>query len=121
MVMQNTVPITYGEFYDVPRMVSFQLNGNWFFMRSFFDEERDDYADFYDVYLLPFRCEADLRAHPDYWMELDKSIHLGRIAIAEVGLDATRRQTIDAAKIQSWLSVHATEAALPKAHEEFER
>ena len=46
----KTIPITYGEFYDVPRMIRFRLGGKWYFMRSRFDEEKDDYTDFYEVY-----------------------------------------------------------------------
>jgi hypothetical protein len=49
-VAMKTIPITYGEFYDVPRMIRFRLGGKWYFMRSRFDEEKDDYTDFYEVY-----------------------------------------------------------------------
>jgi hypothetical protein len=100
----NTIPITYGEFYDVPRMIQFQLEGDWYFMRSFFDEDKDGYSDFYDVYLLPFHSDDELNSNPNYWRELDKAHHLGRIPIHEIGLDATRRKSINADAIEKWLS-----------------
>jgi hypothetical protein len=108
----NTIPITYGEFYDVPRMIQFQFGGQWYFMRSYFDEEKDDYSDYYDVYLLPFRSEDELKANPNYWAELDKAFHLGRIPVREVGLDQTRRRSIDADAMERWLSSRKKESGM---------
>ena len=89
----DRLPITYGEFYDFPRMVRFPLEDEWFFLRSEFDDDKDDYADFYKVYRLPFRSEEEIKSHPDYWMELSGAEYLGRIAVAEVGFDKTRRHS----------------------------
>lgn len=100
----NMITFTYGEFYDVPRMIRFQLGGKWYFMRSRFDEEKDDYTDFYEVYLLPFRSEGEFKSNPNCWAELNNAFHLGQIPITEVGLDSTRRCSIDADSIESWLS-----------------
>lgn len=72
-------------------------------MRSHFDEEKDDYTDFYDVYLLPFHSEDELKSNPNYWRELAQTFHLGRIPIGEVGLDETRRRSIDADAMEKWL------------------
>ena len=47
--MADKIPFTYGEFYDVPRMLGFQFEGERYFLRSEFDEEKDEYTDFYDV------------------------------------------------------------------------
>jgi hypothetical protein len=88
-VTMSTIPIIYGEFYDVPRMIRFQLGGKWYFMRSRFDEEKDDYTDFYEVYLLPFHSEDEFKSNPNYWAELNNAFHLGQIPITEVGSDAT--------------------------------
>jgi len=85
-------------------MVRFSLGDEWFFLRSGFDDERDDYDDFYKVYRLPFRSEEEIGSHPNYWMELRGAEYLGRIPIAEVGLDETRRQSIDSLAFQEWLS-----------------
>jgi hypothetical protein len=108
----NTIPITYGEFYDVPRMIRFQLGGEWYFMRSRFDEEKDDYTDFYEVYLLPFHSEDDFKSNPNYWADLNDAFRLGQIPITEVGLDATRRSSIDADLIRRWLSAVRSEHEL---------
>jgi hypothetical protein len=105
----NTIPITYGEFYDVPRMIRFQLGGKWYFMRSRFDEEKDDYTDFYEVYLLPFHCEDEFKSNPNYWAELHNAFRLGQIPITEVGLDASRRRSIDADLIGRWLATCQSE------------
>lgn len=101
--MAKTIPITYGEFYDYPRMVQFELDGRWYLLRSYFDEENDDYSDLYDVYLLPFRSQQEIQAKPDYWVHLDNAVHLGQLPVAQAGLDPTRRQSIDAALIGEWL------------------
>jgi hypothetical protein len=108
----NTVPIVYGEFYDVPRMIRFQLGEQWYFMRSHFDEEKDDYSDSYDVYLLPFHSDDEFKAHPSYWMELENAFHLGQIPIVEVGLDVTLRRSIDADAMEKWLSARKKESGV---------
>jgi hypothetical protein len=105
--MEERIPITYGEFYDFPRMIRFQFGGEWFFLNSAFDEEKDDYPDSYDVYLLPFRTEEDLQASPYYWKDLSRAVHLGQISIEEAGLDETRRRSIDARAVEKWISAHA--------------
>lgn len=102
--MASRIPFTYGEFYDVPRMIRFEFGRRWYFLRSFFVDERDDYDDTYDVYLLPHHTAAEIEADPHYWMELDRAKHLGRIPIATVGLDETRRQSIDGLVMEQWLS-----------------
>jgi len=101
--MSERIPFTYGEFYDVPRMVRFQFDGEWYFLRSEFDEEADEYTDFYDVYRLPFRSDEEIRATPEYWMNLGDDAHLGRIPIADIGLDFRRRNSLDAGAFRRWL------------------
>jgi hypothetical protein len=98
------IPFEYGEFYDFPRQITFQVGEEWFLLRSYFDEEKDEYSDVYDVYLLPFRSKDDFQAHPDFWMPLATAVHLGQIPVAEVGLDETRRRSIDARVVEQWLS-----------------
>ena len=94
--MVDKIPFIYGDFYDVPRMIRFQFEGEWYFLRSEFDEEKDEYNDFYDIYRLPHRTEEEIRADPTYWKNVGKDAHLGRIPIEEIGLDETRRRSIDA-------------------------
>jgi hypothetical protein len=99
----DRIPIGYGEFYDFPRQIDFQFGGEWFYLSSAFDEVKDDYPDFYDVFLLPFRSEAEFKANPYYWKDLSTAVHVGRIPIAEIGLDETRRRSIDAKLFEKWL------------------
>lgn len=103
----DRLPITYGEFYDVPRMIRFRLADEWYFLRSEFDEEQDDYSEDYKVYRLPFRSEEEIAAHPDYWMKLSDADYLGRMPVADVGFDETRRQSIDARAFIEWLASRA--------------
>jgi hypothetical protein len=100
----DRLPITYGEFYDYPRMIRFRLDDEWFFLRSEFDDDEDDYSEFYKVYRLPFHSEEEIKSHPNYWMELSDAECLGQIPVAEVGLDETRRQSVDARAFETWLS-----------------
>jgi hypothetical protein len=102
--MADRIPISYGEFYDFPRMIRFQFGGEWFFLDSPFNEERDDYPDVYNVYLLPFRSEEEIKAIPFYWKDLSHAVHLGQIGVTEIGLDETRRRSLDAGVIGPWLS-----------------
>jgi hypothetical protein len=108
----NPIPITYGEFYDVPRMIQLRFGGQWYFLRSHFDEGNDEYNDYYDVYLLPFRSEDEFKANPNYWTELEKASHLGRVPIREVGLDQTRRRSIDGDAMEKWLSAQKKESGV---------
>src|SRR4051812_11863390 len=100
--MIERIPIKYGEFYDYPRQIRFRFKDKWFYLNSPFDEEKDDYSDFYEVYLLPYRSEEEIRANPHYWMNLRQDHHLGRIGISELGLDDSRRKDIDAHAFAKW-------------------
>lgn len=102
--MNNAIPIRYGEFYDVPRQIEFHFGGKWYFIRSYFEEEPDDYSEFYDVYLLPVHSEAELRSDPTYWIKLEGAVHLGRIPVSEIGLDPTLRKSIDGERFERWLA-----------------
>ena len=95
---------TYGEFYDFPRMVRVRLGDRWYFLRSGFDDDKDDYDDCYKVYRLSYHSEEEIQSHPNYWMELSDDEYLGRIPIAELGFDETRRQSVDARAFETWLS-----------------
>lgn len=106
LAMTDRIAFTYGNFYDVPRQIEIEFRGAWYFLRSYFETENDDYTSFYEVYLLPFRSQEEVKANSSYWMNLDSAVNLGRISIAEIGLDETRRQSIDGAAFGNWLSSH---------------
>jgi hypothetical protein len=107
--MPSRIPFSCGDFYDVPRMIQFELGGRWYFLRSYFLAERDDYDDGYEVYLLPHKTAAEIEANPIYWIELSGAVHLGRIPVADVGLDASRRQHLDGEVFERWLSSRTTQ------------
>ena len=102
--MNDRIPIEYGEFYDWPRQITFPLEDEWFLLRSYFDEEKDEYSDTYDVYLLPFRSRDEFEAHPDFWMPMAAAVQLGQIPVTQIGLDESRRRSIDGRAIRAWLS-----------------
>lgn len=104
----SRILFTYGEFYDVSRMLRFRLEERWYLLWSVFDESADDYADEYDVYLipLPFESESDFAAKPRYFQKPVEPEHLGKIAISAIGLDETRRESIDAKSFREWLAKH---------------
>lgn len=114
--MKNRIPIQYGEFYDFPRQIEFQYKGKWYFLRSEFDEEKDDYNDYYHVYLFPFRSEEEIKANPCYWMKLGREHYLGQIPIADLGLDETRRRSMDADALEEWLSARKKESGVSACH-----
>src|SRR4051812_39893605 len=101
--MAEPIPIFYGEFHDWPRMVRFAFEGRWYFLNCPFDDELDDYPDSYEVYRLPFGSEAAFEANPYWWRDLSDAVRLGRVPVAAVGLDETRRRGIDADKFAGWL------------------
>ena len=68
---------------------------NTYLLNCEFDDVQDDYADDYDVYLLPPLSQADLL---DSWIELPQRAvrKLGRVSVRDVRFDETRRRQIDA-------------------------
>ena len=92
--MMERIPIEYGSFTHLPRQITFQSGDEWFLLCSDFDEEKDEYSDAYDVYLLPFRSKDDFEAYPNFWMPMASAVHLGQILVTEIGLDETRRRSI---------------------------
>src|SRR5690349_10606785 len=93
-------------------MLRFRPENEWFFLRSEFDEDEDDYSESYKVYRLPFHSEEEIASHPNYWMELSGADYLGQIPVAAVGFDETRRQSIDARAFVGWLSSRRADAGI---------
>jgi hypothetical protein len=84
--------IEYREFWDVPRLFIVRHNEMIYLFNSKFDAERDDYPDFYKVYLLK---ESDVESKN--WEEKisEGSPFLGEIQIRDIKFDVTRRKDID--------------------------
>ena len=96
------IPFEYREFYDSPRMITFEFGGAWYVLDSPFDEDKGDYPDTYDVY----KSKSEFKSHPSNWKELDRAEFLGKLPIADIGLDETRRKSIDAPAFLTWLNQH---------------
>ena len=91
--MKQWAPITYRDFYDIPRM--FLAQGTELFLFDCkFDSDKDEYGDSYAVYVMPPIEESDLRGS---WEELPARAKrlLGRVRTSEVEFDSTLRQQVN--------------------------
>jgi hypothetical protein len=92
------IPFAYREFYDVPRNIILRVRGKWIFLQSAFDEDLDDYAPNYSVYLLPPSFEPPPAGGS--WDFLKPELEfLGEIPVQEVEFDPTKRQMLSAAAL----------------------
>jgi hypothetical protein len=93
--MDDMTPITYRDFWDVPRIFVAQRRGAVFLFDCAFDDKTEDYPSSYRVYLLPNLGDEDLAGS---WDKLHLRAHrfLGEVPIASVRFDATRRRALDA-------------------------
>lgn len=93
------VSIQYRDFYDVPRIFLLRHQEYLLLFDSAFDEDADEYSAFYEVYLLPELSQEMLIGS---WAHLKQtaSRRLGRIPVAEVEFDATRRRYVDTSSLE---------------------
>jgi len=107
VIQVNAIPISYGEFYDFPRMIRFSSVANGISCDRTLTMRRMNTR-----ILTKFICclsnQKEITSNPNYWKELTKAFHLGRISIGQVGLDETRRKSIDRENIELWLSARKT-------------
>jgi hypothetical protein len=102
--MTTAAPITYRGFYDVPRMFVLRLRGAQLFFDCPFDDELDDYPDTYTVYRLPDALAVE---NVPSWYDLPAmGERLGRIPLAEVHFDPTRRRSVDLQPIEQYGERH---------------
>jgi hypothetical protein len=108
-VSSEEVPISYADFYDVPRAWLMTWEGETLFFDCPFDEALDDYPDEYVVYRL-FR-EVPRDSVMLDWSSLRlHGVELGAVAVASVRFDATRRRSVIVSSVESILKA---KAALP--------
>lgn len=89
------LPITYRDFYDVPRLFVVQHAGVSYLFDSPFDEKADRYAGQYTVYRLD--RDAVVPADTEPWEAVGRGgERLGEVEVSAVRLDATQRAAIDA-------------------------
>lgn len=93
MTGADWLPIRYRGFYDIPRMVVVRVGGSTYLLDCPFDADRDEFPDYFDVYLLPDESES-LLASPS-WRELPQDgRRVGRLPVRAVEFDSSRRQSI---------------------------
>jgi hypothetical protein len=93
-MIMNWIPITrYSGFYDVPRLFFIDYRGKHLFFECNFDEAADDYESSFRVYLMPKLSEAEIIANGTRLASLAQRM-IGRIPIAQVQFDSTRRKAI---------------------------
>lgn len=102
--MDQWIPISYGEFYDVPRIFLASYDGQQFLFDCPFDDNLDNYPNSYQVYLLPQLADAELKSSREHLPKLAKRF-LGSVAFSQVQFDVTKRNAINPAVISELLAV----------------
>ena len=88
------IPITYRDFYDIPRMFVAQgADGTVLLFDCEFDEQKDDYASTYRIYRL---SPAVVIPEHGSWKPIpDQGAFVGEIPVSSVEFDASRRTAIN--------------------------
>lgn len=104
--MSKQADIEYRDFYDVPRIFLVSHGESQFLFECRFDNNLDDYADAYKVFLMPPRQHLDLAGS---WEHLSESAtkFLGELPVEAIRFDETRRNTIDTQVIEELLKKKA--------------
>jgi hypothetical protein len=93
------LPISYGEFWDVPRMILVRVVDRLFFLDCNFDVTLDEYPDHYIVYELPANHYGFLEGD---WSQLPSSaIEIGRLGLDQIEFDPTKREAIRSSELES--------------------
>jgi predicted enzyme related to lactoylglutathione lyase len=87
------LPITYRNFYDIPRAVLVEHEGEAYFLACSFDEEADEYPLDFTVYRLPEEVAEAARQPTSTWVDLGEAgTLLGRVPVKLVRFDESRRR-----------------------------
>src|SRR5215213_8671959 len=92
--MATTIPILARDHWDVPRIFLVKRPDGYVLFDCEFDDETEDYADSYRVYLLP---DLSPEALVGSWADFRRlaTAELGEVAVADVTFDSTGRNAID--------------------------
>lgn len=87
------IPILeYRDFYDIPRAFVIEpQRGMLLYFDCAFDEDRDDYADTFEVTVLRSTERSSL---PKDWRKLDVLANVGNVPTTRVHFDNTRRKEV---------------------------
>lgn len=88
------LPIRYRDFYDIPRAVIVEWNGQTYLFDCLFDPSLDEYQDIYSVYRVPFDLLANL--DDGSWTDLGHRCEfVASVAVRCVEFDQTRRSAMN--------------------------
>ncbi|MDQ1532999.1 MAG: hypothetical protein QOF28_760 [Actinomycetota bacterium] len=87
------LPIRYRDFYDVPRAIVIEREGDLFLLDCRFDSETDDYEANYAVYKLPAELHDDIDRIS--WTDLGhRGQRVGSVPTDAVEFDPTKRRAV---------------------------
>ena len=88
--------IRYSGFFDAPLAFIVGHQGQLFFFWREFDESMDEYADSYEVYLLPGDVRVEEVRTAEQWRALRTTClaRLGPVPVSSVEFDRSRRKAI---------------------------
>lgn len=91
-------PISYRDFYDVPRVFVVHHRGRLYLFDSPFNQADDEYASNYTIYELP---GSSLPTNGISWAGLESMAtrRLGTVPVERVVFDPTRRDSVDTSMI----------------------
>ena len=92
--------IKYFSFSDVPRTFAFEHAGKVYLLTSEFDDDLDEYPDDYEVFVVS--GIGDLSVVSD-WKSIEplNKTRVGKIPVAAVHFDSSRRKFVDSAFLDS--------------------
>jgi len=88
----RVIPFVYGGYWDIPRIIVFEVDRVLYCLDCPFSEELDDYPDTFQFYRMHARTVPEL---PTDWRRLTEDAdQIGTIPIARMKFDETRRRYI---------------------------
>ena len=94
--------LSYGEFYDVPRLFVVTVDEGLLVFDSPFDEDLDEYRPDYAVYFLPW---SEARRLHGRWDTLTEGAeHRGVVPVSEVEFDESRRRLVSATVVNRFVT-----------------
>ncbi len=92
--MTSWLEIRYREFYDIPRAMVVDWNGDTYLFDCAFDYDEDEYEASYTVYLLPDEVSSQLGETS--WTDLGhRGARVGAVPTSAAQFDATRRRQLN--------------------------
>lgn len=91
--MTDWLPITYREFWDVPRIFFVPFDAQTYLFDCAFDEGTEDYPDQYEVFLMTRLTDEQMAGS---WERIREKAtrKLGTVPVSTVQFDPTRRKEI---------------------------